>query len=87
MSAEERLAVLESKLDRNEKDITKLFDFIRAHMDREERDRADFLDQLTAIKTTINTQKSFVGGMIFAVTSLWAVITFAAYWMLKSKGG
>ena len=81
------MAVLEAKLDRNEKDITKLFDFIRDHMEREERDREKFLSQLTAIKTTITTQKSFVGGVIFAVTSLWAVITFAAYWVLKSKGG
>lgn len=93
MNADERIAVLEAKLDRNEKDITNLFDFIRdieeiirAHMEKEENDRGQLIDRLSGIENGINKQKSFIGGVIFSVTSLWAIITSAIYFILKIKG-
>jgi len=80
MTADERIAVLEAKLERNEVDITKLFDFIREHMDREEKDRELFLRELSDIRGTIKNQKSFVGGMIFTISAIWIVGSAIVLW-------
>ena len=86
MNADERIAVLEAKLDRNERDVTNLFDFIREHMEREEEDRVKFLGHFNELESKLDRQKSFIGGVIFAVTSLWAIITSIIYFFVKIKG-
>jgi len=86
MNSDERIAVLEAKLERNELDITKLFDFIRQHMEQEEKDRVIFLSKLGRIDNTIKNQKSFVGGIVFAVSGAWVVGCAVAYWVFKIKG-
>lgn len=86
MSADERIAVLEAKLERNELDITKLFDFLRDHMEKEEKDRAEFLEKLGDIDTIIKKQKSFLGGVVFAISAVWAIVTGVLYWVFKIKG-
>jgi len=86
MNSDERIAVLEAKLERNETDITKLFDFLRDHMEKEEHDRAEFLKMLAEIDTVIKKQKSFLGGVVFAISSVWAIVTGILYWVFKMKG-
>jgi len=86
MNSDERIAVLEAKLERNEIDITKLFDFLRDHMEKEEKDRHEFLEKLGDIDLMIKKQKSFLGGVVFAISSVWAIVTGVLYWVFKIKG-
>jgi len=85
MKTEERLAVLEAKLERNEKDITALFKLIREHMKKEEQDRLEFLAKVNETNELLAKQKSFVGGMVFAISSVWAVIALAIVGFIKLR--
>lgn len=71
-TSEERLAVLESKDDRRASDISALFTLIRTHMEKEEEDRQVLIKELVAIKVTQQRQKSFVGGIVFTISAVWA---------------
>lgn len=89
---EERIAVLEAKLSRNEIDITKLFQFIRDHMEKEEKhmektekDRKELLTKIDDIEDTLTHQKSFIGGMMFTVSAVWVFGSAIAYWIFKLK--
>jgi len=76
----ERVAVLESLSERNQSDITNLFALIRTHMEKEEEDRKELKGMITGIISVQSRQKSFVGGVIFAVSAIWAFA--AAVWTL-----
>ena len=77
---EERVAVLESRMKRNEKDVGRLFDFFRAHMEKEEEQNDKFLELIGDINNKLNGQKSFWAGMLFAFTGMGAVIGAAVSW-------
>jgi len=85
MSSEERIAALEAKLDRNERDITALFKVIRDHMNREDDHNKILLSHISKIESRMDKQKSFVGGIVFTVSSLWFVIAAIGAWFLKFK--
>jgi len=73
-SNEERIAVLESLAKRQNLDISALFTALRDHMDKEDRDRKELMENIAEIKDSQHRQKSFVGGVIFAVSSVWALL-------------
>jgi uncharacterized coiled-coil protein SlyX len=71
---EERLAVLETETDHTRKDINKLFDFMREHMQREEQNRAELLQLMQQLKTRVDRQTAFVSGAMFMIVVLWSLI-------------
>lgn len=85
ISIEERIAILEAKLDRNERDITSLFDFMREHMRKEEEDRELLLKQIHSINEKLSNQRSFWGGIVFAISVLSALISAGLVWIAKLK--
>jgi len=82
---EERVAVLESLAERASKDTSALFEMLRKHMEKEETDRDALLAALNQIRIQQQKQKSFVGGIVFTVSSLWAVILLGITHYFKSK--
>ena len=85
MTSEERIAALEAKLDRNERDITSLFEFIREHMKREDEHNAVLMTHISKMESRMDKQKSFVGGIVFTVSSIWFVVAAIGAWFLKLK--
>jgi len=85
-SLEERVAVLESLVERNQNDTTALFTMLREHMKKEDDDRELFLTELSNIRIMQQKQKSFVGGVVFTVSSVWAFLV-GSLMFLRSGGG
>ena len=77
---EERVAVLESRMKRNDKDVGQLYKFFREHMEEEEKDRKNIISELNKLNNRMNSQKSFWAGMLFAFTGVGAVIGAAVSW-------
>lgn len=71
----ERVAILEARMERMESDIMGLFDIIRKHMEHEDKVTDEIRDSINEIATTQKTSKSFIGGVVFVVSGLWAAIT------------
>lgn len=65
-SVEERVAVLETLAERAEEDKERLFALL-----------ANANKSLDAITVTQQKQKSFVGGVVFTVSSVWALVALA----------
>ena len=85
MSSEERIAALEAKLDRSERDIAALFEFIREHMKREDKHNEALMSHISKIEGRMDKQKNFVGGIVFTVSSIWFVVAAFAAWFFKLK--
>ena len=85
MSSEERIASLEAKLDRNERDIVALFEFIRKHMEKEDKHNETLMAHISKIEGRMDKQKNFVGGIVFTVSSLWFVVAAIGAWFFKFK--
>lgn len=81
MSTDERVAVLETQVKRNEKDLTKLFEILRLHMKKEDRDREQFLLLIGNVNNKLDKQKSFWAGMMFAFTGVGALIGSAIVYL------
>lgn len=64
---EERLARLEAKQE-------VLLQAIKDHMEKEERDREILMGELNELKRQAAKQKGFIGGVIFVVSAIWAVV-------------
>lgn len=69
-------------MDRFEKDVSGLFEIIRRHMEHEEivtdkmDKRLESLDEkIDELTTTQKTNKSFIAGVVFIVSCLWAGVT------------
>lgn len=86
MTVEERLAVLEQIAKDNKEDIDELFSVIRRHMEQEEKDRIVLMKQLNDLTIADAKQKSFVGGIVFTITAVWALITAAVAMYFKTRG-
>jgi len=80
MSLEERVAVSEAHNKRTYEDINELYNLIREHMAKEERERKDLTKLISDISAQQRKQRSFVGGIIFTVSALWAVALAAIGW-------
>lgn len=88
LSIEERIAILETLNQQTDKEIKELFDLLRKHMEKEEQDRdevkqaiRDSKQDIADIKVVIGKQKSFLGGVVFTVTSVWTAIIAGLNWM------
>ena len=62
----ERVAKLEERVTQVEK-----------RMDRSEDDRAMLHEVLARIDKTLYTQKTFLGGILFAIGAVWAILQVA----------
>ncbi len=72
MSLEERMAVVESENKRTKEDVDTLYKFIRDHMEKEERVTAGIQKSINEINILFSKQRSFVGGIVFTVSGVWA---------------
>ncbi len=76
ISTEERVAVLESLSERNERDKGELFRLFREHMEKEEEDRVSLLVMISNSDKKIDVMKAyFIGGAV-VLSAIWAVTTF-----------
>lgn len=78
---EERVAVLESRVERNEKDVTRLFAFFREQSEKAEGDQMKILSELGSMNNKMDRQKSFWAGMVFAFTGIGAVVGSAVAYL------
>jgi len=83
----ERVAVLESKMVRVSSDVDKIFLLIRKQIQNETIFQKKYMIEMSkligkigALKSKIDSQRSFVGGIIFAVSGMWAVFLTAVGW-------
>jgi len=86
MSAE-RIAVLESRLKRMDRDVGQLYKFFREHMETEEKDRKNIIKELGQLNSTLATQKSFWSGMVFTFAALGALLGGWVSWLKATGGG
>lgn len=70
-SNDERIAVLETKLERMQSDQADLFRILREHMEMEEA-------RWEQIRTYMSRQKGFLAGIVFITSALWGVGVAAA---------
>ena len=89
----ERMAVMENELKHYKEDVSNLFKLVREHIQKDnehivksDSDRQEMMKVIAAIRTENTKNKSFIGGVVFAATGMWAVITTAAYWFLQTRG-
>jgi len=83
---EEKIAVLETKVGRNEEDIAELVEVLKVHTEEEHTSRASVMKSLANIESKLNSQNSFWAGMVFSFTSIGAVIGLAIGLMNKNGG-
>jgi len=72
----ERIAVLETNQKRLNEDLTKLFNFQRDHMEKEDA-------RWEEIQSHMAKQKGVIGGVILTISSLWAVAMAALQYFHK----
>ncbi len=91
-SMKERLAVLESEMRRTRNDVDRIFSLIREQIKNETSFQKKYLEKMSqlmgkinSLENKINNQRSFVGGIIFAVSGMWAIGAAIAAWLF-SKG-
>ena len=78
---EERTAVLETQVKRNEKDLASLFVLFRKLMKQGEVNEKEILEKLNAMSNKMDNQKSFWAGMVFAFTGIGALIGSAIVYL------
>ena len=90
MEGSERVAVLEAEAHHMQAEIKQLqtvikelTQFIREHMEREEEDRETLIREIQEIRTAQAKMKSFWGGIVFTVSSLWALGAAVVYFIGK----
>lgn len=90
MDLAERVAKLEADYTHINEDIhglrnevAGLVSFIKKHMEQEEKDRRELIKEIQAIKTAQDKMKSFWGGIVFTISSLWALGAAALYFFGK----
>lgn len=70
----ERLAVLEAEVRRNKTDLDEFFEFVRRHMEKEERDRAELIKLMQETKTRVDRMIFFISGVASTTAIVWGVI-------------
>ena len=84
---EERIAVLEAEKMQLKEDVDQLYTFFREHMEKEEDYQRLNMSEIHAINNKLDSQKSFVGGIITAVSGIWAIgVVIAGWFLLDHKG-
>lgn len=73
MTLEERIIKLEVLLERSEEDIKSLHEIVKTHMEREESERKLLIEKLQAIEESRLGDRKFIGGIVFTISSLWAI--------------
>lgn len=68
----ERVAVLEAQREQTSKDIDALHGLLRKSIYEGELERDELKTLVGSIKETQTQQKSFLGGVVFVISSLWA---------------
>ena len=75
MTPAERITKLEARYDELE---SRFIEFRQESA----RDRDGIRLQLATIQTAIDRQRTFIGGVLFSISALWAVIVWAKEWFL-----
>jgi hypothetical protein len=73
---QERIAVLETKMEAVHEDNAKTLRMFREHMEKEDS-RWEEIQRNTA------RQKGFLGGVVFVISALWAAILAGLHFMSK----
>ena len=68
-----RIAVLENEIKHAQRDLDEFFEYVRRHMDKEEKDRAELIALIGKIKTRGDIQTYFTSGVIATIGVLWTV--------------
>lgn len=71
---EQRLAVLENEVTHHKHDLDEFFEFVRRHMEREEKDRAELIELIQQIKRRGDRQAYFISGVGAAIAVIWTVL-------------
>jgi len=70
---EQRIAVAENEISHNKKDLDEFFSFVRAHMEKEEKDRAELIALMQRLKTRVDRQTFFVSGVAATIAVVWTI--------------
>ena len=87
MIDQERIAVLEANQDRLQKDVQELFKLMREHMVIEEARWERIQTNLSKMAEERSKERSFVGGIIFAASAFWTVVTIVLTFWMKTRHG
>ena len=83
---ERRLVTLEVTQKHMTDHLTGLEDLVKEHLIMEERDRKEILKKLATMELARSGDRRFIGGIVFTITCLWAVIMAGVALFLKLWG-
>jgi len=92
MDLDERMRVIEQKMavqsqitTTHREELNIIFEMFRRHMEKEEEQREELIRLIAAIKDEQSKQKSFWGGIVFAISAAWAI--GIVVWQALHSGG
>jgi hypothetical protein len=70
---EKEVAIMGQMAKTHRAELNELFELMRKHMAKEEKERSELIGLISQINIKIAKEKSFFGGITFAVSAVWAI--------------